>query len=496
MPRHAVWGVGTRGWCRLEGRAMSDRALAVLSLLALTMAHPARGRTITVDEGGSGDHTRIQAAVDAAADGDTVVVADGVYTGPGNRDIDFRGKAITVRSERGPGQCVIDCGGSEEDPHRGFHFHTGEGRDSVLEGFTITNGHIAGSDWPESAGGAIYCGEPRCSPTIRNNRIVGNKAFYGGGICYFGSPRILDNLIAENEAREGGGINAYEQGGIARNTIVRNRAERGGGIMVWEDYAPAIQDNIIQENAAEGDGGGIGVYNTSPWIIGNLVVGNEAGGRGGGMHLASEPRVNAYNTIVGNTAALGGGVSGASNLVNCIVWGNTPQSSLEDATYSCIEGWAEDESNIFDDPRFVDPGNGDYHLRPDSPCIDAGMGAVFSAPAFDLDGNERPCGGEVDMGVYESCGARFRRGDGNADGRSSLIDVIMILLGVFSKDVDLPCEKSADFDDNGKLELLDAVHLLQFIFSPDPRPPRAPFPGCGGDPSSDNLTCRSYGPCG
>ncbi len=49
-----------------------------------------------------------------------MLVADGIYTGEGNRDIDFLGKAITVRSENGPESCIIDCQGSEADPHRGL----------------------------------------------------------------------------------------------------------------------------------------------------------------------------------------------------------------------------------------------------------------------------------------------------------------------------------------------------------------------------------------
>ncbi|MHC4501634.1 MAG: hypothetical protein ACYS21_21310 [Planctomycetota bacterium] len=64
----------------------------------------------------------IQKAIDSAFNGDTVIVADGTYTGPGNRDIDFLGKAITVRSESGPENCIIDC----ENSGRGFYFDDGE----------------------------------------------------------------------------------------------------------------------------------------------------------------------------------------------------------------------------------------------------------------------------------------------------------------------------------------------------------------------------------
>jgi hypothetical protein len=88
------------------------------------------------------DQPTIQAGIDAAAEGDTVLVADGTYTGDGNRDIDFTGKAIVVKSENGPENCVIDCQGSVDDPHRGFIFQNGEVHTSILQGFTITNGHV------------------------------------------------------------------------------------------------------------------------------------------------------------------------------------------------------------------------------------------------------------------------------------------------------------------------------------------------------------------
>ena len=65
--------------------------------------------TIYVNWDGSGDYITIQEGIDAAVGGDEVVVADGTYTGDGNRDIDFMGKAITVKSENGAEDCIIDC---------------------------------------------------------------------------------------------------------------------------------------------------------------------------------------------------------------------------------------------------------------------------------------------------------------------------------------------------------------------------------------------------
>ena len=97
---------------------------------------------LTVDDDMPANFVRIQAAIEAAQEGDVIVVADGIYSGPGNRDLNFKGKSISVRSENGPENCIIDCQATEVDPHRGFYFHGDEGKDSVVDGFTIMNGFV------------------------------------------------------------------------------------------------------------------------------------------------------------------------------------------------------------------------------------------------------------------------------------------------------------------------------------------------------------------
>ena len=125
------------------------------------------------EEDGSAEYPfdTIQEGMDVSSHGDTVLVADGIYTGPGNRNLNFYGRAITVRSANGPENCIIDCfpgnplqGGNR----RAFYFHSGEGRDSVVQGFTIQNGYA----FP---GGGIYC-FLSSSPTIVDNILIGNRA--------------------------------------------------------------------------------------------------------------------------------------------------------------------------------------------------------------------------------------------------------------------------------------------------------------------------------
>ncbi len=194
------------------------------------------GRTITVDDDGPADFNNIQAAIDDGNDGDTVLIADGTYGGNGNRDIDFLGKAITVRSANGPQNCIIDCNGTEEDPHRGFYFHNAEGPNSILAGLTITNGYGHYEQIMSlmySVGGAIYCYDS--SPTISDCTMTRNSAEFGGAIaCMVGSgrPTISHSILVGNSADSGGAIWCDTRyGGLTlRNClVVGNSANYDGG---------------------------------------------------------------------------------------------------------------------------------------------------------------------------------------------------------------------------------------------------------------------------
>ncbi len=139
----------------------------------------------------------IQAGIDASVDGDTVLVADGTYTGAENKNINYAGRAIIVISENGPGHTIVDC----ENNGRGFNFSSGEDSFSRLEGFTIRNGNVV-----NASGGGIYCSYS--SPTITNCTISGNSAEWdGGGIyCYNeSSPTITNCIIAGNTTDDYGG---------------------------------------------------------------------------------------------------------------------------------------------------------------------------------------------------------------------------------------------------------------------------------------------------
>jgi len=203
----------------MNGKDNAWKLLVVWTFLLTVISGVSTGRIIYVDDDGPADFNNIQAAVDDSNDADVIIIKTGRYTGAGNRDIDFMGKVITVRSldPNDPNivsNTVIDCQGSESEPHRGFKFNSGEKANSVLAGLTITNGYGPEDyigDYTSWIGGAILCSSS--SPTISNCIITGNSAYDGGGICCCkgASPRIRDCSILNNIGVGGGNKVTAEQ---------------------------------------------------------------------------------------------------------------------------------------------------------------------------------------------------------------------------------------------------------------------------------------------
>jgi hypothetical protein len=250
-----------------------------------------------------GDYPAIQDAIDAAVDGDAVIVAPGTYT----ENIDFVGKAITVESSGGAAVTVIDGGklGSV------VTFQTGEGVGSVLEGFTVTNGYAID-------GGGIFC--DGAAPSIFSNIITANEAEHGGGMFYDnGSGGVIHgNTITQNTnfgyyMAGGAGIylDSYSSPLINGNDISDNVSiYNGGGIYCNHGSAPLITDNVISGNSCSVNGGGILCENGSDaTITDNVISGNSASSYpGGGIHIRESIVIVTGNTITGNSGYHAGGI--------------------------------------------------------------------------------------------------------------------------------------------------------------------------------------------
>ncbi|MDI6451784.1 S8 family serine peptidase [Anaerobaca lacustris] len=238
------------GWGRVDARAAVEIALNGFPLIYVdddgpNDPGPGDSAISNPNENGSAEHPfdAIQKAIDYAFPGETIVLLDGRYSGLGNIDIDFAGKGITVCSENGPQNCIVDCLGQG----RGFDFQNGEGVETVLQGITITGGK-------GTNGAAIQI--KGSSPTIRNCVLTGNSASMGGGglaISGDSQPVIANCLFAANSALLGSAVNAQTTADIKLTncTLVHNTAVMAGGaVSVSGAISVELGNCILWDNGA------------------------------------------------------------------------------------------------------------------------------------------------------------------------------------------------------------------------------------------------------
>ncbi len=347
--------------------------LAIAIPLVLGLASMAAAETFTLKADGSGDYPNIQAAISAAEDGDVIQLENGTYMGSGNRDISFQGKAIKLCSiSNSPEYCIIDCEGSEAEPHRGFKFESGEGSGSQLQGICIVGGYTSGS-WPEDAGGGIYC-RNNTAPSIENCILFNNRSGNGAGICCDGgsSPALIDCVIRGNPAAfYGGGIYCYDGSSphFERCKITRNRAGYYGGGMRSANSSPTFVECTFSLNSAVYGGAGLAFSGeTNAEIYRCTVAENQTSGDGGGIYCYhSSPQLE--NTLITKNDSEGIYIYGSAIpvLEACDMHGNERGDWI-----GALADQLNRSYNICADPEFcLDQEEDSYFLQSDSPCADA-----------------------------------------------------------------------------------------------------------------------------
>jgi len=421
--------------------------------------------TIEINQDGTGDFTAIQEGINAAINGDTILVYPGVYFENINiseKSIILGSRFITTSDSTYISETIIDG----NNYNSAISIVNLEDTTCVINGFTIRNGNAIIN------GGGIYCSHS--SPKILNCYITGNYSDpNGGGIyCDFSNPIIENNNIYDNNALfNGGGIASYDSSPILINNKIHNNStthnnSRGGGLY-FNHSSPIIMNCDISDNCSSSAGGAISFqYNEGDFtMINNVITGNSANS-GGGIQIHSAANgVIINNLIAENNAIIGGGLYlqttyispycpdiinctiasnhselrgggiyfaefSNSNIINSIIWRNEADEIGEQI---CLNSWYSDpnfyysdieeglngfgysgtssiedyegeyENNILLDPLFVEWEESNFHLMHNSPCINVGTPDTtgLNLPDYDLAGESRIYDGRIDMGCYE-----------------------------------------------------------------------------------------------
>ncbi len=355
------------------------------------------------------DFAVIQDAIDTAAHGDTICVSAGQYV----ENLDMMGKGVHLLGWEGPEVTVLDGGGVD----RVLSIVSAEGPDTVIEGFTITNGSAN-----FEGGGGIRI--DTASPTLENLIVTSNFAWgEGGGVMMIHcESSVRDVVISFNETpetgagmeiegdsyplidnswflgnvadRDGGGVHVNGSEPVFRNVVfAHNEADNGGGLNIHTHTvsAPRLENVAFLDNTAVQNGGGIRLIASETTMYNVSVVANHAD-QGGGIFLRDTPSTHVNLIVTGNSGGSGGGGihvdSGSTDIQYSDVWDNTggDYQGTPDPTGS--------DGNLSVDPLFLDATSmdvldWDLHLSTMSPLVDTGDPGILD-----------PDGGSSDMGLY------------------------------------------------------------------------------------------------
>lgn len=332
-----------------------------------------------------------------------VLAAPGVYSGVDNKNLDFKGFEIKLRSTEGAATTVIDL----ENDGRFLHLTRGETTNSWFEGFTVKNGY--------GDSGSVLWLEP-AGILIRNCIFTNNRTVGAGTVYSKDSPglRIENCRFIGNNASRGGGIGCSGGSASIFNTIFdgNHSTNNGGAILLDYKCALDIKNTQFLNNASDREGGAVYVSgeNGKMEIVNSLFCGNQSQFKYSDLSN-SEPgesfrltNVTFINGMAEERYALRFG--GTAVIRNCVIDGKTYYNTGKpiQADHNCTtEDWSSfGTGNIIADPMLTPTG----YLLAGSPCIDAGNSS--EAPIEDIDGVTRPSGNGVDIGCRE-----FKDSDGD-----------------------------------------------------------------------------------
>ncbi len=325
-------------------RTIPDLVAWVLGglLLGAALVGPAHGSTYLVTPDGSGDFPTIAAAVAAATHGDVIELGDGTFSEDGNRDVSCLGKAVTIRSASGNAElCIIDCGGSALENHRGFYLHGGEGAGTVIENLTIQGGY-------QRTGGGI---------SISTGAVPG--------------PRLIGCVIEGNTVSDaGGGLYCVGAVELIDCRILDNNAANGAGVLVSGDLT-MTGCTIAGNEISVAQGTGAAVYLTGAGLITSCTIADNSSPSVGDLFHLRVDLTRIENCIIAENP---GGMpvycccQGSAELWCCNIFGNADGDWV-----ACAAGQEEVNDNQSIDPIFCRDNNPDlpYSLSSASPCLEA-----------------------------------------------------------------------------------------------------------------------------
>jgi hypothetical protein len=361
-----------------------------------------------------GQFPSIQVGINNSKNGDTVLVAPGIYY----ENLNFRGKKIVVASRYLTDQSLSTIRGTVIDGSKPIFpdsasvvlFASGEDTSTTLIGFTLTQG--IGTLVPGSfrGGGILVTG--KSSPTIKYNIILKNSAIVGGGIAvYRGNPTIAHNAFVNNTAGNGGGMSLDNcDVMLDHNVFHQNIADVNGGALMIGAAAVDIYNSTLTDNAAK-TGGGIYCSN-GLWDI---------------------RYCNFFRNQNGNFAGCGDASLGDNRRAR--------NFNLDSADVYM---------NTYFDAAYANPAEYDFSLNCQSRLIDAGAAIPASHPIG---------GSREDIGMIEY---PYRVGDLSIDGRVNVADVVAMVNIIF-RSVSVPCPiYAADTDCDRIMSIADVIVMINY----------------------------------